>query len=94
MDDSRLVFSLTSNYATDNSSFIIVNDNELKLAPGVTTDAETKPKYTVEVIATDTEGGVSSALSFEVSVDTTDKAPKILTVTADVSDKDLAIGTW
>ena len=92
VDASRLVFSLTSNSATDNSSFVIVNDNELKLAPGVTTDAETKPKYTVEVLATDTEGGVSNALSFEVSVDTTDKAPKIVTVTADVSDKDLAIG--
>ena len=92
VDASRLVFSLTSNSATDNSSFVIVNDDELKLAPGVTTDAENKPKYTVEVIATDTEGGVSSALGFEVSVDTTDKAPKIVAVTSDVSDKDLAIG--
>ncbi|XXK34583.1 hypothetical protein ACMAY8_18380 [Rhodobacteraceae bacterium nBUS_22] len=90
VDTATLAFELTTNVGTDNTSFEIANGNELKLKTGVTTSSSASP-YVIEVVAIDGEGDQSTPLSFEVTVNTTDNAPSILSVNADKSDKDLGI---
>ena len=90
VDTNALTFQLTTNVETDNVSFQIANGNELVLKSGVTTSSDASP-YAIEVVAVDSVGAQSTPLSFDLTVNSTDGAPTIVSVTADKSDTDLGI---
>ena len=88
--DTSVTFSLATTGTNDNASFVI-DGSTLSMKGDVETDFDTKPSYTVDIIATDSAGATATA-TLTVNVSSTNSAPSVVSITTDTSSGLAGIG--